>query len=116
MGFTSTGQLVSSIPTASSLVNLTAMALPMNSWTHIVSTYSATNGLRLYINGTLFGSTNGFTSSASGNLMTVTLGNTLNGSNCTSAVPRVPYRGLLDEFRLYSRELTQTDVCLLSSS
>ena len=114
MGFSARGQLVNSIRTTTSLVNITSMVLPTHSWTHIVSTYSVTNGLRLYINGTLFGSVNGFIHSADGSLMTVTLGNSLNGSNCTSAVPSVPYEGFMDEFRLYSRELSQADICELN--
>lgn len=105
---------MSSIRTTTSLVNITSMILPTDSWTHIVSTYSVTNGLRLYINGSLFESVNGFIHSANGNLTTLTLGNNLNGLNCTSAVPSVPYQGFLDEFRLYSRELSQDDVCELN--
>ena len=106
---------MNSIRTTTSLVNITSMVLPTHSWTHIVSTYSVTNGLRLYINGTLFGSVNGFIHSADGSLMTVTLGNSLNGSSCTSAVPSVPYDGCMDEFRLYSRELSQADICELNN-
>ena len=115
MGLSSIGQLVISVPTTGSLITVTGMILPLNTWTHIVSTYSSTNGIRLYMNGIFVGSSNSSTHSASGILMTLTLGNALNGINCTTATVPTSYYGLIDEFRLYSRELTQENICALSN-
>ncbi|CAF4318653.1 unnamed protein product, partial [Didymodactylos carnosus] len=100
-----------------SLVSITGPVLPVNVWTHIVETYSFTNGVRMYINGTLYGVTSSFSYLASGVPNTITLGNPLNGTNCTSS-PVIPgqFYGAMDEFRLYSRELNSTDAYSLAHS
>ncbi len=56
MGFSSSGQIVTTgwNPTPQQVIG---PILPTNVWTHVVGTYSLTNGLRLYVNGTLIGST-----------------------------------------------------------
>lgn len=95
----------------------------VNIWTHIVLTYSSSNGLALYTNGTMYGVTDAFSSFPSSTYYTsqpyVTVGNprTINSiPTCTTGAPAVSsaaYRGLIDELRIYSRALTITEICSL---
>ena len=78
--------------------------MSLNVWTHIVHTYSTINGLRLYLNGTLTGTKNSTTRSVSNQVNILTLGNDLQANSGNV------YRGLIDEFRVYSRELNATDI------
>jgi hypothetical protein len=48
--------------------------------------------------------------------MTVTLGQSLNGTNCDySVIESGYYRGQIDEFYIYSRELSQAEVSALAN-
>ncbi len=96
--------------------------LPANIWTHVALTYLSTHGIRLYVNGTLNGTSTSFIYSASGQPNIITLANRLQG-NLTSTggtcplqsiVPDV-YYGDMDEFRVYSRELNASDISLLAN-
>ena len=85
-------------------------------WSHIVETWSATNGLRLYVNSVLVASNTSFNVyGASGLSNFVTLANSLSGYNLcaglglTSAAPG-GFDGDIDDFRVYSRELTPVEV------
>lgn len=121
MGFSSTGQIVITGLVASSQ-QVIAPILPANIWTHVARTYSFTNGHRLYINGTLIGTTGSTIFVGSGLVNILTLGSCLQGvqvsaggtCNSQSIVPTV-YHGLIDEFRVYSRELNATDVYTLAN-
>lgn len=84
--------------------NLVGPALPGHVWTHIVHTYSTVHGFRLYINGTLTNTGNSTMRSVSNEVNIITLGNSLQSNR------RHVYRGLIDEFRVYSRELNVTDI------
>lgn len=104
----------------SSIQTIIGPFLNLNSWTHIVNTYSYQNGHRLYINGTFFSTTGPVTYSASNVPNYITLGNSLQGSlSCTSlnqqAFPSRPFLGYIDEFRVYSRELNQQDINSLAN-
>jgi hypothetical protein len=115
MGLSSTGQLVSSVTNTGSLVSVTGPVLPIGVWTHVASTYSIANGIHLYINDTLVGSANVSNHDAIAIPMALTLGNVLHGNSCIRVTVPTPYRGLMDEFRLYSRELSAADICLLAN-
>jgi hypothetical protein len=88
-----------------------------SSWMHIVQTWSATNGLRLYVNNTLVSSVTASTflgSETTPNYLT--LGNCLDGCGaCASGLVGAagPYTGAIDDWGIYSRELTAADVCAL---
>ncbi|CAF3958144.1 unnamed protein product, partial [Rotaria sordida] len=87
-------------------------------WTHIVETWSSTNGLRLYVNNILVASTTAMATSyiASSVQNYVTLANSLSGTGiCDAGLlgSMSPYNGDIDEFRIYSRELTAADICTL---
>ncbi|CAF1334941.1 unnamed protein product [Rotaria sp. Silwood1] len=90
-------------------------------WTHIVETWGPVNGLRLYIDNVLVASTtsmaNSYTASTVPNY--VTLGNSLSGASiCNGGLlgSMSPFNGDMDEFRIYSRELTADDICTLYTS
>lgn len=120
LGFDSNGAIVAQVLTnAGTVVSVTGPTLPTSSsWTPIIQTWSTTNGLRLYVNGTLVGS--GVASTFLGSETTpnyLTLGNCLNGcSSCTSGSvgSAGPYTGVVDDWHIFNRELTSSDVCTLS--
>ncbi|CAF4735198.1 unnamed protein product, partial [Rotaria sp. Silwood1] len=94
-------------------------------WTHIVLTYSSSNGMALYTNGTLRAVDDAFTSFASNTYTSasrpyMTVGNpSTTGSlpaGCLTASPTLSqghYQGIIDELRVYSRELTISEICSL---
>ena len=88
--------------------------LPLNIWNHIGYTYSFTNGIRLYVNGSLYSTTGSFTYSASNALAQILLGGCGSGSSCTPGYGG-PFTGALDEFFLYSRELTAAQILALAN-
>ncbi|CAF3182712.1 unnamed protein product [Rotaria socialis] len=82
-------------------------------WTHVSVTYSFTNGLTLYVNGTLFGSTGSVAFSNSGYITYLQLGYMY---SCTSnSITNNGYQGSVDEVYIYSREITQAEVSALAS-
>lgn len=94
----------------------------INVWTHIVLTYSSTNGMALYTNGTLQDVTGPFASfppTFYSNFPYMTVGNpgtTSSIPSCTTYTPALspaPYRGFIDELRIYSEELSVNDICSL---
>ena len=120
LGFHANGSLVAHIVVSSVTIRAVfGPAIPLApQWTHVVQTWSQTNGLRLYIDGALVAvrTINVGSYAASTIPMYVTLGNSLGGaSHC--AVGQVgspaPFIGDMDEFRIYSHELTTDDVCAL---
>ena len=93
----------------------TGPVTPIGVWTHIAYTFSTTNGIQLYVNGTLYGSVT-TTYDASGMADTLIFGNPLSGTGCGSSLPNQQFYGSIDEVRLYSREITATDVSQLYSN
>jgi len=119
IGFASSGSLIAQVKTNTSNVAISYPNLPLNSFTLIVQTWSSTNGLRLYINSNLVGTAVATTYWAASNWVNyVTLGGCLSGCSSCSTAPgnRIspgPFKGAVDDFRVYSRELTADDVCTL---
>jgi hypothetical protein len=121
VGFTSSQQLVVQVWNSSFPVNTIGPILTVNTWTYVVETFSITNGLKLYINGTLYSSVsniNTYVASGSQNYLTIasTLTASVNPQYCVSTgmLGLGSYNGAVDELRVYSRELTAEDVCTLS--
>lgn len=118
IGFSSTGQIIAA-GWNGSLVEIIGPLLPTNAWTHIVYTYSKTNGVRLYINGTLKNATGSMRYSASNEVNLLTLANPLQGNNgslcATQSIVPYAYSGHIDEFQVYSRELNTTDISQLAN-
>ena len=83
--------------------------LDLFTWTHVaVTSSSSSHGRRLYINGTQYGRS---ADAGSGVSMTVTLGSALNrdgGGRCGDE--RGHYSGLVDEFQVYARELSPSEL------
>ncbi|UJR11610.1 hypothetical protein I4U23_015792 [Adineta vaga] len=87
-------------------------------WNHIVTSYSMTNGVRLWINGTLMGSSPTFTYAASSSPNWITVGTTFPAAmSCAHGSVSVgQFYGMIDELRVYSRELTASDVSALANA
>ena len=119
IGFTSTGQIAVQSWGSTYNQNLVALTGPLvstNVWTHVVQTYSPTEGMRLYVNGTLFDQSIVFTYRASTTPNYLFLGS-FPVPICvgTNAISIGQYYGLLDEFQLYTREISAEDVYVLAN-
>jgi hypothetical protein len=121
IGLTSTGQI--SIQSWSSvlfsgypLVSLTGPILSTNAWTHVAQTYSSNNGMCLYVNGLLINQTTAFPYAASNTPVYLYLGS-FPWPSCVSfnVISQGQYYGLVDELRVFSRELTAADVYALAN-
>ena len=116
IGLSSLGQIVVHGYNSAGMVQVTGPVLTVGQWVHIVETYSQLHGIRLYVNGILYGQSSAFVYASSGQPMVITLGQPLNGSYCDrSGIQSGFYRGEIDEFYIYSRELSQADVTALAN-
>ncbi|CAF3511283.1 unnamed protein product [Rotaria socialis] len=91
--------------------------IPMLGFTSSV-TYGPSDGLRLYVNGAQYGSASGsYTYQAAGTPVSLLLGSSLSGLWwCASGVITMgQYNGYIDEFELYSRELSAANVYSLAN-
>ncbi|CAF5107276.1 unnamed protein product, partial [Rotaria sp. Silwood1] len=131
LGFSSTGQLIANLYDTYSCCYTyysTSIGGPIMStsiWTHIVLTYSSSNGMALYTNGTLHVVNDAFTSFPSNGIVFTSrpymiVGNpSTTGSVPSSCLVTSPalspghYQGIIDDLRIYSRELTSSEVCSL---
>ncbi|CAF0960085.1 unnamed protein product [Adineta steineri] len=110
LGFRSTGEIVAT-NWDNSGKEVVGSVLPINVWTHVASTFSTINGLRFYINGVYSGTTGVMSYGAAQKAVILTLGNPLVGGSCNPmSIATGVYFGSLDEFRVYSREVTAMDV------
>ena len=115
LGLTDTSQLVSYSWNGTS-VSVTGPVIPLNSWTHVAITYSSGNGLRLHVNGTLRNSLVPFSFSSAGTPMYLLIGSPNLGVTCGSALNvNGQYSGAVDEFQVYSRELSTVDIATLAT-
>ena len=122
IGLSSIGQIVVTAWTGGSGLEIVGPVLGANVWTHVVTTFSPTNGYRLYLNGTYYNSLSAFTYEGAGGVLRVTLGNGLQaaphawwgGCHSQSIVPDV-YYGSIDQFSVYSRELSSSEISSLAN-
>lgn len=116
MGLTSSGQIAINSWSGAN-VPLNGPLMVLNTWTHIVGTYSPNNGERLYVNGTLIASVGAYSFGAGGVPMTITLGSSLLGVGVcnTGTIQMGRFYGSLDEFYVYARELTASEVATLAN-
>jgi hypothetical protein len=116
MGFSPSGNLITQVHYTVSPSILTGPVIQLNVWTYVVLTYSPTNGHYQYVNGILSASSpSALIYSGSGLQDFLTIGNLLSGSGCFNpGIFQNPLQGMIDELRVYSRELSSTDVCLLA--
>ncbi|CAF1476300.1 unnamed protein product [Rotaria sordida] len=115
LGFSSNGSIAAQSWSGSCVVSVVGPQIPTNNWTHIVQTWSSTSGLRLYINGGLYGSFTMTTYVASNQNMCIFLGTSGFETNCqTLNIIMGSYSGRIDEFYVYDRELTENEICPLA--
>ncbi|CAF4119826.1 unnamed protein product [Rotaria socialis] len=117
IGLTGNGSLVAQIYNGVTL-SLLGPNVSLSTWYQVVQTWSPANGLQLYVNSWMTYSLSSAASFlASGSPpMYVTLANSLFGSgNCHGGMlnSTMPFIGAIDDFRVYSRELTYDDVCTI---
>jgi hypothetical protein len=117
LGFALNGSFVAQIYGVSAPVSIgdPTMSVSTSVWSHVVQTWSSTNGLRLYINNVLVASHLYSTYVASSMPNFVTLGNGFNATSMCEIgqITSPPYQGNIDDFRVYNRELSAADVCTL---
>ncbi|CAF4225714.1 unnamed protein product [Adineta steineri] len=113
MGFSSSGQIVGATWDGG-FEEVVGPILSTSVWVHVAITFSQTHGLRLYVNGSLIGSTGGIAYAASGSSNTVMLGSSRGVRSCAKSITPGTFYGYLDEFRVYSRELSATEVSALT--
>ncbi|CAF4088365.1 unnamed protein product [Adineta steineri] len=117
VGFNSAGYLIAQIIISGAVAAVTGPTISLNVWTHVAETYSTTNGVTLYINGTWFGSTGatGYTASGVTDYIHLAYYGT-SGNTCQAAsINGGQFMGAIDEFRVYSRELTSLEVSALAN-
>ena len=119
LGFATSGAIVAQVLTSSGTVVIaTGPILSVSSsWIPVVQTWSAANGLRLYVNNTLVSSVAASTFLGSETTPNyATLGGCLSGcGTCSSGLVGAPgfFTGAVDDWRIYRRELSSVDVCAL---
>ena len=99
-----------------SAVEVTGPIVSTNSWTHVVSTYSPTDGLRLYVNGSLYNASLPFVFQGSGvpNYFFIGSPRALVSSAWFPDI-LYQYSGAVDELQVYSRELTAGEINVLAN-
>ena len=115
IGLNSAGQLAI-YSWSGAVVEVMGPVVPANSWTHVVSTYSPTHGLRLYVNGSLYNSSPPFAFVASGVSNYLLVGSPHMGISCAvCGYFDGQYSGAVDELRVYSRELGADEINILAN-
>ena len=118
MGLNNAGQLITRSWAGSGYtVIVMGPSVPLHSWTHVVSTYSVSAGLRLYVNGSLCNCSSPFTFVGSGGPNHIFVGSA-RAATTSSWWPEIAgqYSGAVDELQVYSRELTANEVNELASA
>ena len=117
IGLTSSNQIVVQSYGSEQIVTVIGSIVPTETWTHIATSYSVTNGIRLWINGTFKNSSSSFVYYSSNVTNTITIGNKPNAaSSCyTKDINMTQFYGKIDELKIFSRELNQTDVSRLAN-
>jgi hypothetical protein len=120
IGFAANGSLVAQMWNNGFVFVLSPSAPSLSVWTHVVQTWSSANGICLYVEGVLVASNLLSAASyiASSTSDYVTLANTLSGyNNCQPGhvSTTAPCNTDIDDFRVYSRELTASEVYTIYS-
>ena len=119
VGFAASGSIVVQTWNSTQILSLTGPVILPNTWVHIAQTYSRSDGIRLFVNGTIVASSNASsTNSSNSTPLNLALGYCINASLCSCVSGNIvpgQYYGLMDEFRFYSRRLNTTDVRALAT-
>ena len=126
--FAPSGNLVVQYMTdwGSTMFSFQGPSVSINVWTHITVMYAQSNSILLYLNGVLAAAstqTSGINYHDFVTPMYITLGNfnpagptaPFSCSNGSIPIASGPYRGWIDEFRLYNRALTMQELCVLAN-
>ena len=99
-------------------VSVTGPVLPLNAWTHLVTSYNPSRGLTLWVNGTLVSSPVPMIMSAPNAPLFLTLGARVATSlRCVNGnIQGGQFYGIMDELRVYSRELNSSEIYALAYS
>ena len=86
-------------------------------WTHVITSYNPNTGISLWVNGSFINSSGPFVYASSNVPNTITLGSSLNGiSICANgSIATGQFYGMMDELRIYSRELNASEVYTLAN-
>ena len=97
-------------------VSVTGPVLPLNTWTHLVTSYSPSTGLSLWVNGTRVASPVPLRIAAPDAPLFLTLGTRVPSSwRCANgSIQGGQFYGMMDELRVYSRELNASEICSLA--
>ena len=118
LGFTKSGQLIAQNIQAGRIINVTGPTLPVAVWTHIVYVYSTVRRLLLYVNGTYISTTEVFSYNTPNSPVNLYIGNCPLSNQCHCSLGSIDpkqYHGAIDEFQVYSRELSVNDIQNLSN-
>jgi hypothetical protein len=117
IGFTKDGVIVTQIKSnKNTIVTTLGPILKTKVWTHVATTYSISNGQKIYINGLMYSSSiTNILYNASGEPNYITIGSpsTLNSLCNQGQIRAGQFYGSIDELRIYSRELTALDMHIL---
>lgn len=118
IGFNRSGYLtVQTLGNAGLYAVSSNITTPLSQWIHVSLTYSSRRGIRLFVNGSLVSRNSTFSDySASGQMCTITVGTYLppdQGMGIISAISLAQYRGKVDELKIFSRELTASEISQL---
>ena len=116
LGLTSSGQIAAQSFNGAA-VGITGPVVPFESWTHVVTSYNPITGMRLWVNGSLSAASGRFNYISSSVPNSITLGSSLSGTPicATGPVRKGQFYGIIDELRIYSRELSASDVYTLAN-
>ena len=115
LGLTTTSRLMAT-SYITNPISIVGPVVSINNWTHAAVTYSSTNGMRLYVNGALNVSSTPFSFVSGSHPMHMFVPSPLSGVGCVAGYNNSgPYAGAVDEFRIYSRELSAVDVAALAN-
>jgi hypothetical protein len=119
IGFSASGSIVAQTGNSTQILPIVGPIISPNTWTHIAHTYSPTDGIRLFVNGTLMVSNHASSTNLEASApLTMALGYCVNTTLCScgsgSIVPG-QFHGMMDEFQFYSRQLNTSEVVALAN-
>ncbi|UJR18136.1 hypothetical protein I4U23_005036 [Adineta vaga] len=117
-GLTSSGSFVMNFIDSSNNINpiiISSLSIPINQWTHIVQVVNSSNENYLFLNGNLISSISSSISQAIGSY--VFLGASPNNTSfCQSgSISMGQFYGIIDEFYVFAKALTSTDIFRLAN-
>lgn len=119
LGFTSDGYVIAQLCSTTQTTVTIGPQINTNVWTHLTVTYSG-NSLGLWINGITFtsvGSSFDYYSSFSSPFIATIGSSTTTNQTCASTLINMgQYIGLIDQFQIYSRVLSSSEILALTNT